>query len=133
MRASVGDRLIIKGHNVGDHDRDAEILEVQGEDGGPPYLVRWDEDGHEGLFFPGSDAVGSTLSPPRTSALAMDERTSGEVKESRSEGGCSRSARRRLRCAVAVLDVDEPNFLCGGCGRCWHVELGSCHSRNRYS
>ena len=57
MRASVGDRLIIKGHNVGDHDRDAEILEVHGEDGGPPYLVRWDEDGHEGLFFPGSDAT----------------------------------------------------------------------------
>ena len=57
MRASVGDRLIIKAHNVGEHDRDAEILEVQGDDGGPPYLVRWDEDGHEGLFFPGSDAT----------------------------------------------------------------------------
>jgi hypothetical protein len=56
MRASVGDRLIIKGHNVGDHDRDAEILEVQGDNDGPPYLVRWDDDGHEGLFFPGSDA-----------------------------------------------------------------------------
>ena len=57
MRASVGDRLVIKGHNVSDHDRVAEILEVHGEDGGPPYLVRWDEDGHEGLFFPGSDAT----------------------------------------------------------------------------
>ena len=59
MRASVGDRLIIKGHNVGDHrvPRRREILEVHGDDGGPPYLVRWDEDGHEGLFFPGSDAT----------------------------------------------------------------------------
>jgi len=54
--ASVGDRLVIKGHHVGEPDRDAEILEVHGEDGGPPYLVRWDDDGHEGLFFPGSDA-----------------------------------------------------------------------------
>ena len=35
MRASVGDRLVIKGHNVGDHDRDAEILEVHGEEGFP--------------------------------------------------------------------------------------------------
>ena len=57
MRASVGDRLIIKGHHVGEPDRDAEILEVRGTDGGPPYIVQWDETGHETLFFPGSDAV----------------------------------------------------------------------------
>jgi hypothetical protein len=57
MKASVGDRLVIKGHHVGDPDRDGEILEVHGEDGGPPYLVRWEEDGHVGLFFPGSDAT----------------------------------------------------------------------------
>jgi hypothetical protein len=56
MRASPGDRLIIKGHRVGEPDRDAEILEVRGEDGGPPYFVRWEDDGHEGLFFPGTDA-----------------------------------------------------------------------------
>ena len=56
MQASVGDRLVIKGHHVGEPDRDAEIIEVHGEKGAPPYLVRWDEDGHEGLFFPGSDA-----------------------------------------------------------------------------
>jgi hypothetical protein len=29
---------------------------------------------------------------------------------------------------VAVLDVDETNFLCQACGRCWHVEFG-CVSR----
>jgi len=57
MRAAVGDRLVNKGHHVGEPDRDAEILEVHGEDGKPPYVVRWEEDGHEGLFFPGSDAV----------------------------------------------------------------------------
>lgn len=56
MKASVGDRLVIKGHHVGESDRDAEIIEVRGEDGGPPYVVRWSDDGHEGLFFPGSDA-----------------------------------------------------------------------------
>jgi hypothetical protein len=62
MRARVGDQLVIKGHHVGAPDREGEILEVHGEAGGPPYLVRWDEDGHEGLFFPGSDAVVEHLS-----------------------------------------------------------------------
>ena len=55
MKASVGDRITVHGHQVGDRDRDGEILEVRGDDGGPPYVVRW-EDGHESLFFPGSDA-----------------------------------------------------------------------------
>ena len=57
MRAAIGDRLVIKGHHVGEPDRDAKILEVRGEDGGPPWLVRWSDDGHEGLFFPGPDAA----------------------------------------------------------------------------
>ena len=57
MKASVGDRLVIKGHHVGEPDRDGEILEVHGEDGGPPYLVQWSDDGHVGLFFPSTDAV----------------------------------------------------------------------------
>jgi Domain of unknown function (DUF1918) len=56
MKANEGDRMIIKGHRVGEPDRDAEILEVHGKDGAPPYLIRWDEDGHVGLFFPGPDA-----------------------------------------------------------------------------
>lgn len=56
MKANVGDRLVIAGHRVGEHERDAEILEVRGEDGAPPYLVRWD-DGHVGLIHPGPDAV----------------------------------------------------------------------------
>jgi hypothetical protein len=33
------------------------ILEVRGEAGEPPYIVRWSDDGHEGLFVPGSDSV----------------------------------------------------------------------------
>ena len=56
MKAKVGDRIVIKGHRVGEHLRDCEVLEVQGEDGGPPYVVRWSDDGHEGFFFPGADA-----------------------------------------------------------------------------
>jgi hypothetical protein len=33
------------------------VLEVHGPDGEPPYLIRWADDGHEGLFYPGSDAL----------------------------------------------------------------------------
>ena len=55
MFANVGDRIVIRGHRVGEPERDCEVLEV-GKDGGPPYLVRWGDTGHEALFFPGSDA-----------------------------------------------------------------------------
>jgi len=54
QRASAGDRLVVRGHHQGDPQRDGEILQVLGENGAPPYLVRW-EDGHESEVFPGSD------------------------------------------------------------------------------
>jgi hypothetical protein len=57
MRADVGDRLVVRSQHVGEAVKDAEILEVRGTDGAPPYLVRWSEDGHEGLVFPGPDAT----------------------------------------------------------------------------
>jgi len=57
MRAVVGDRIVVRGHHIGEHDRNALILAVEGEDGGPPYLVRWDDNGRESLFFPGPDSV----------------------------------------------------------------------------
>jgi hypothetical protein len=57
VRASVGDRIVIRGHRVGQPQRDCEVLEVMGADGGSPYVVRWGESGHETVFFPGSDAT----------------------------------------------------------------------------
>lgn len=56
MRAKSGDHLVIMGHVVNEHGRDGEIIEVLGEDGQPPYRVRWSDDGHETLVFPGADA-----------------------------------------------------------------------------
>jgi hypothetical protein len=56
MQAVVGDRLHIHGHTVGDRERMGEIVEVKGQAGGPPYLVRFD-DGRTLLVFPGPDAV----------------------------------------------------------------------------
>lgn len=57
MRASVGDRIVIKGHHIGEPDRDCRVIEVRGTDGGPPYVVEWEDSGHSTLFFPGPDAT----------------------------------------------------------------------------
>ena len=56
MRAKVGEMLVLKANHVGAADRAGEIVEVRGQDGAPPFLVKFD-DGHEGLVFPGPDAV----------------------------------------------------------------------------
>lgn len=56
MRANVGDELVVRGHHVGDENREGVIIEVHGEGGAPPYLVRW-RDGHESVFFPSSDTA----------------------------------------------------------------------------
>ncbi|MCA1981865.1 DUF1918 domain-containing protein [Nocardioides nematodiphilus] len=56
MYAHAGERIVIRSHHVGTPERDGEILEVRHADGSPPYRVRWSDDGHESLFFPGPDA-----------------------------------------------------------------------------
>jgi hypothetical protein len=53
MQAQVGDELTIRGRHQGDEDRHGTIIQVHGEGGAPPYLVRW-RDGHESVFFPAS-------------------------------------------------------------------------------
>ncbi|MFF5879342.1 DUF1918 domain-containing protein [Streptomyces californicus] len=56
MEARKGDRLLTHGRTVGQHDRVAEIVEVLGDGGAPPYRLRFD-DGHESLMSPGPDSV----------------------------------------------------------------------------
>jgi Domain of unknown function (DUF1918) len=60
MKALPGDRLVIRGHRVGEHVRDGEILEVLGEAGWPPYVVRWSDD---------DPRAGSSRGPTPTSTL----------------------------------------------------------------
>ena len=55
MYAERGDRLVVRSH-VGLPGRDGEILDVTHPDGSPPYHVRWSDNGHEALVFPGPDA-----------------------------------------------------------------------------
>ena len=56
LRAQIGDRLVIRSHHLGELERDAEILEVLGDGGAPPYLVRWEDGGRVSRFYPSSDA-----------------------------------------------------------------------------
>lgn len=56
MHAQVGDRLVIRSQHIDEAVRDGEIIELKHEDGTPPYVVRWSDNGHETLFFPGPDA-----------------------------------------------------------------------------
>ncbi|MEW2087168.1 DUF1918 domain-containing protein [Streptomyces sp. NPDC005283] len=56
MQANVGDTLLVHGRTVGQHDKRAEVVEVLGAKGTPPYRVRFD-DGHEALMSPGPDTV----------------------------------------------------------------------------
>ncbi|MBA0050739.1 DUF1918 domain-containing protein [Streptomyces sp. AJS327] len=55
MRAKRGDRLVTHGRVVGQEDSSAEIVEVLGAQGEPPYRVRY-QDGHEAVTSPGPDS-----------------------------------------------------------------------------
>jgi Domain of unknown function (DUF1918) len=52
MYAKVGDRLIVEG----DPARTALIVGVPHEDGLPPYVVKWQADGHIAMVSPGQFA-----------------------------------------------------------------------------
>ncbi|MCU1601203.1 MAG: putative signal-transduction protein with domain [Frankiales bacterium] len=54
MHAVVGDTIAVPGLHVGESGRLGEVVEVRGQDGRPPYLVRW-EDGHQALCYPGPE------------------------------------------------------------------------------
>ena len=56
MKAEVGDHIVIGSRHLDESARDGEIVEVHGADGAPPYLIRWTEDGHTALLYPGADA-----------------------------------------------------------------------------
>lgn len=56
MRATVGDLLHTHGVTSAKGEHEAEIIEVQGSNDGPPYLVRF-ADGEERVIYPGPDTV----------------------------------------------------------------------------
>jgi iron-sulfur cluster repair protein YtfE (RIC family) len=105
MHACVGDRIVIKGHDVGDRDRDGEILETRGTGGSPPFVVRWDDNGHETIFFPGSDAVVQHLGPAVEEHVAVDAAMRSEHEH------LWHLAEQVLAAADALDDAPAPDAL----------------------
>ena len=82
MRATAGDRIILAGELVDQPTRAGEVLEARGTDGGPPYVVRW-EDGHTSTMFPGPGAVlqGDRRRIRRTAGEAAAKPDLGTLRE----------------------------------------------------
>jgi Domain of unknown function (DUF1876)/Domain of unknown function (DUF1918) len=82
MRASAGDRIILAGALVDQPTRSGEVLET-GPDGGPPYVVRW-EDGHTSSMFPGPGVLLKVLTgdaeQPDEAAAPQPQQT-GQVRQ----------------------------------------------------
>jgi hypothetical protein len=57
LQGGKGDRIIVKAHHVGESPRTGVVLEVLGKPDHVHYRVRWEDDGHESIFTPSSDAT----------------------------------------------------------------------------
>lgn len=55
MHAQPGDHLVVDGSRVGTPVRRGLILEVLDTGGTEHFRVRWEDDGHESVFYPSSD------------------------------------------------------------------------------
>ncbi|MFG1605192.1 DUF1918 domain-containing protein [Actinoplanes sp. NPDC049265] len=56
MFAHVGDRIVVEGARLGEHRRVGLVIAVDRVDGTPPYQVRWFDNDHTSLIFPGPEA-----------------------------------------------------------------------------
>jgi hypothetical protein len=56
MKAEVGDRLVVESTHLDEPRRVGIIVGLRHSDGSPPYVVRWLNEEHETLVFPGPDA-----------------------------------------------------------------------------
>jgi len=87
MKAHQGDQIIIAASHVDEPTRAGVVLEVRGQDGGPPFLIRW-ADGHTGLMYPGPGSVLRVLAeheqvtgvPAGTPQASADRPTEGMVE-----------------------------------------------------
>lgn len=56
MKAVVGDRLVVRSRHVSEPARVGDIVEVHGQDGAPPFVVRWQGETDTVVVIPGPDA-----------------------------------------------------------------------------
>jgi hypothetical protein len=79
MKARIGDQVIVASAQTGAPARTGTIVELRHPDGTPPYVVRWDDTGHEGVYFPGTDGRIETVDVRDTTIHAQRTRH-GHVK-----------------------------------------------------
>ena len=66
--ARAGDWIEVHGHVQGEPARRALVLEVLGTAGSEHYRVRWGDDEHESIFYPGPDATVKPADKPAKKA-----------------------------------------------------------------
>jgi Domain of unknown function (DUF1918) len=76
VNAKVGDRIVVLPTTSGVR-REGEILAV-GENGHPPFRVRWSDDNHESVIYPGSDTE-VLESAPQSGALTSSAETDSDA------------------------------------------------------
>lgn len=81
MKASVGDRIVVPGAQVDATGRDGEVVAVPHADGSPPYSVRWSDNGHVGLYFPGPGVTVHHAPEPDPDRAAAARPTGGASTE----------------------------------------------------
>jgi hypothetical protein len=57
VEAHVGDTIVVHSAHQGEPERTGVVIECHEPDGGPPYRVQWEPDGHTGLFYPAGTAA----------------------------------------------------------------------------
>jgi uncharacterized protein DUF1918 len=64
MRAHKGDTVVVPHPHTGSSARKGQIVEVKGEDGGPPFAVQWSDGTRAEAFVPGPEATIEPASQP---------------------------------------------------------------------
>ncbi|WP_405152181.1 DUF1918 domain-containing protein [Sphaerisporangium sp. NBC_01403] len=65
VKAAVGDRLIVESTSLDKPRRIGVIVALYHADGSPPYDVRWPDQEHPSMVFPGPDAHIEHRTPAR--------------------------------------------------------------------
>lgn len=70
MKARVGDWLLVKTSNGSRRARRAQVVKI-GDNGEPPYIVRWLDDDREVMIFPAATA--EIVSPERLAEIDEEQ------------------------------------------------------------
>ena len=116
MKAQAGDRIVVERPRDDLPARKGVVLKVQGDNGGPPYWVRWEDEGRETLVYPGPDARIEPRHPVPQSppgAYGGPSTAAGTVPETdtdrrRSVGGARERLRAHPRRSATAVHQVEP-------------------------